>query len=279
MAAFCTPEFALVLDPNESIELAQPKIFRALVRNVGEILQNSCSSPSGKLPRNLSALPDRVLTFDILRKIGLNARMNQHFSWVTRLAVAVSLYASISACAQLNGSAPSAHQASNAQAPNSVNSSEISKTRRIEEALEQSVSAAGSSLSQILENRSQLVLQALSLLGVNYKFGGNSPETGLDCSGLVRLVYNRTIGAVLPRRAEDISRQSQTIEAQALQPGDLVFFNTLKRAFSHVGIYIGNGQFIHAPSSGGVVRVEDMSKTYWQQRFNGARRIPGAENQ
>jgi len=119
----------------------------------------------------------------------------------------------------------------------------------------------------------ELVLRALSLLGVNYKFGGSSPDTGLDCSGLVRHVFREAVGLVLPRRAEEISRAGQTIDSSQLKPGDLVFFNTLRRTFSHVGIYIGNDQFVHAPSSGGAVRVEHMSKQYWAQRFNGARRL------
>ena len=123
----------------------------------------------------------------------------------------------------------------------------------------------------------ELVLRALSLLGVNYRFGGNSPDTGLDCSGLVRHVFREAVGVVLPRRAEEMSRAGSSVDTSQLAPGDLVFFNTLRRTFSHVGIYIGNGQFVHAPSSGGGVRVEHLSKQYWTQRFNGARRLV-AEN-
>jgi cell wall-associated NlpC family hydrolase len=123
--------------------------------------------------------------------------------------------------------------------------------------------------------RSELVLRAMTLLGVGYKFGGNSPELGLDCSGFVRLVVKDALGKVLPRRSVEISEASTEIKSQELKPGDLVFFNTLKRAFSHVGIYIGNNQFIHAPSSGGVVRIETLDKQYWNDRFNGARRIVG----
>ncbi len=119
----------------------------------------------------------------------------------------------------------------------------------------------------------ELVLRALSLLGVDYKFGGNTPETGLDCSGLVRHVFREAAGLVLPRRAEEISRAGEVIKRDQLLPGDLVFFNTLRRAFSHVGIYVGEGRFIHAPSTGGEVRVESLSAKYWQRRFNGARRV------
>jgi cell wall-associated NlpC family hydrolase len=120
---------------------------------------------------------------------------------------------------------------------------------------------------------SELVLRAMTLLGINYKFGGNTPETGFDCSGFVRYVFKEAFGVTLPRRAEEISQKGQRIGVEQLVPGDLVFFNTLKRTFSHVGIYIGNNQFVHAPSSGGGVRVENIDKSYWQTRFDGARRL------
>jgi cell wall-associated NlpC family hydrolase len=120
---------------------------------------------------------------------------------------------------------------------------------------------------------SELVLRAMTLLGINYKFGGNTPETGFDCSGLVRYVFKEAFGLNLPRRAEEISQKGQRITVDQLVPGDLVFFNTLKRTFSHVGIYIGNNQFVHAPSSGKSVTVENIDKTYWQTRFDGARRL------
>ncbi len=123
----------------------------------------------------------------------------------------------------------------------------------------------------------ELVLRTLSLLGVNYRFGGNSPDTGLDCSGLVRHVFREAVGLVLPRRAEEISHRGERIEPAQLKPGDLVFFNTLRRAFSHVGVYIGNNQFVHAPSSGGSVRIERMDQVYWSRRFDGARRIELAQ--
>lgn len=118
-----------------------------------------------------------------------------------------------------------------------------------------------------------LVMRALSLLGVNYKRGGDSPQTGLDCSGLVHFVFHDTLGLKLPRRSEEISRVGETVQRTDLQPGDLVFYNTLRRTFSHVGIYLGEGRFIHAPASGGSVRIENMDLPYWLQRFNGARRM------
>ena len=122
---------------------------------------------------------------------------------------------------------------------------------------------------------SELVVNAMGFLGVPYKWGGNSAETGLDCSGLVVSVYKQTIGLLLPRQAEQQAAATQKIDETDLQPGDLVFFNTMRRAFSHVGIYVGNGNFIHAPRAGAEVRVESMGGSYWQKRFDGARRVMG----
>lgn len=119
----------------------------------------------------------------------------------------------------------------------------------------------------------EVLVNALSLTGIQYKYGGNSPETGFDCSGFVRYVYQQTSSLTLPHGAHAISQLGKTIPKSELQPGDLVFFNTLKTTFSHVGIYLGNNRFIHSPSSGGGVRVEDMQTSYWTNRFNGAQRI------
>ena len=120
---------------------------------------------------------------------------------------------------------------------------------------------------------SELVIQAMGLLGVPYKKGGTSEEKGFDCSGFVRHMYEKSVGLVLPRRAEEQAKVTEEISRSELKPGDLVFFNTLKRTFSHVGIYVGDGKFIHAPRPGKAVRVDDMREAYWQQRFNGARRV------
>jgi hypothetical protein len=136
---------------------------------------------------------------------------------------------------------------------------------------------APSVAASILDPGAEVVLRALSLLGVDYRYGGNTPDTGLDCSGLVRLVFHDALGLPLPRRSEEISRVGGTIQRTDLQPGDLVFFNTLRRAFSHVGIYIGNGQFVHAPSTGGSIRVDRLDRDYWVRRFDGARRLLTAE--
>jgi cell wall-associated NlpC family hydrolase len=127
---------------------------------------------------------------------------------------------------------------------------------------------------QVRETASELVMQAMNFLGVPYRLGGSSAEQGFDCSGFTRYVFEHSIGLVLPRRAHEQATQAglAPVARHELKPGDLVFFNTMRRAFSHVGIYIGDGRFIHAPATGGEVRVEDMRVAYWTRRFNGARR-------
>lgn len=124
---------------------------------------------------------------------------------------------------------------------------------------------------------SELVVNAMGFLGVPYKRGGNSAETGFDCSGFVRAMYEQTVGLLLPRRADQQAAATQVIDKKELQPGDLVFFNTMRRNFSHVGIYVGDGKFIHSPRSGSEIRVEDMGVAYWKRRFNGARRVTSTE--
>lgn len=119
-----------------------------------------------------------------------------------------------------------------------------------------------------------LITQAMDLLGVPYKRGGTSEAAGFDCSGFVRHLYEKSVGRLLPHRAEEQARSTEVIDRAELQPGDLVFFNTMKRTFSHVGIYLGDGKFIHSPRTGKSVKVDDMRSAYWQKRFNGARRVP-----
>lgn len=128
------------------------------------------------------------------------------------------------------------------------------------------MSRAASSMESTLD-------RALDFIGIRYKRGGNSPETGFDCSGFVRYIYNETLGLVLPHNAKAISEEGDRVEKTDLKPGDLVFFNTMRRAFSHVGIYLGDNLFVHAPRSGARVRIEDMSDRYWSRRYNGARRV------
>jgi hypothetical protein len=125
----------------------------------------------------------------------------------------------------------------------------------------------------VVDRTADLVDTAFSFLGVPYRRGGNTAESGFDCSGFVRAIYTQTIGYLLPRRAEEQAAATETIDRTELKPGDLVFFNTMRRAFSHVGIYIGEGKFIHAPKPGATVRVENLDGSYWQRRFDGARRV------
>lgn len=118
-----------------------------------------------------------------------------------------------------------------------------------------------------------VILQGLKLVGINYRFGGNDEDSGLDCSGFVRLVFKDTVGMLLPRSAREMSEVGERVDSKDLKPGDLVFFNTMKRAFSHVGIYLGDNYFLHAPRAGAEVRVENMQNSYWLKRYNGARRV------
>lgn len=123
------------------------------------------------------------------------------------------------------------------------------------------------------EAAARLVDEAMGYLGIRYRFGGTSPETGLDCSGLVLNVFRNALGLDLPRTARAMAGLGDRIGRQELQPGDLVFFNTMRRTFSHVGIYLGEDKFVHAPSSGGRVRIESIRTRYWAERFTGARRL------
>lgn len=120
---------------------------------------------------------------------------------------------------------------------------------------------------------SNLASTALNQLGIKYKFGGNLPSTGFDCSGLVKYAAEKSLGLKLPRRSSEIARLGQQVNRKDLQVGDLVFFNTLGHRNSHVGIYLGDQKFVHSPRSGSVVRIEDMTVAYWSKRYNGARRL------
>jgi NlpC/P60 family len=123
------------------------------------------------------------------------------------------------------------------------------------------------------DKASHLVENAMGFLGAPYRRGGNSADTGFDCSGFVRAMYENTVGTLLPRRASEQAAATQIIDKSQLKPGDLVFFNTMRQAFSHVGIYVGDNKFIHSPKPGAQVRVEDMRVAYWERRFTGARRV------
>ncbi|EKS72841.1 MULTISPECIES: C40 family peptidase [Caballeronia] len=136
---------------------------------------------------------------------------------------------------------------------------------------------AKSFLSGVASKAGDVVVGALNMIGVRYRWGGNTPDSGLDCSGFVRYVFQDTLGMTLPRRAEEMSRVGEKVTVSDLKPGDLVFFNTMRRSFSHVGIYIGDNKFVHSPSTGSTIRVDDMEDGYWEKRFQGARRIENAQ--
>jgi cell wall-associated NlpC family hydrolase len=139
--------------------------------------------------------------------------------------------------------------------------------------LTDSLPATPSFMSRAVSSVEGTLDRALDFIGIRYKRGGSSPETGFDCSGFVRYVYNETLGLVLPHNAKAISQSGENVDKNELKPGDLVFFNTMRRTFSHVGIYLGDNLFVHAPRSGARVRIEDMTDRYWSRRYNGARRV------
>ena len=119
----------------------------------------------------------------------------------------------------------------------------------------------------------EITLYALGLIDTGYRFGGKNPEAGLDCSGMVAYIVEHISGRRLPHNAAQIAERTRPIEVDELRPGDLVFFNTLKRRHSHMGIYIGDGRFVHAPNSRGRVRVERLANRYFAQRIDGARTL------
>ena len=141
-------------------------------------------------------------------------------------------------------------------------------------AADESLSERASPQPQLqLADGSEIVLRALGLLGRPYRFGGSDPQHGFDCSGLVRHVFHAVRGQILPRRSNQIGRLGEPVAPDALAVGDLVFFNTLGDAYSHVAIYIGDRRFVHAPAQRGLVRIETMDEPYWRGRYDGARRI------
>ncbi|KVF78849.1 C40 family peptidase [Burkholderia diffusa] len=160
---------------------------------------------------------------------------------------------------------------------NVTNSTQIGSNSSLQQTSAQpSSGGAKSFLAGMAGKAGDVVVGALNMIGVRYRWGGNSPDSGLDCSGFVRYVFQDTLGMSLPRRAEEMSRVGEKVSMSNLKPGDLVFFNTMRRTFSHVGIYIGDNKFVHSPSTGSTVRVDDLDSGYWEKRFTGARRIESA---
>lgn len=133
--------------------------------------------------------------------------------------------------------------------------------------------------NQARDFASEAVIGAMAFLGLPYTRGGSTAEGGFDCSGFTRYVFKNTLGLLLPRSAEQQAQMSslQPVAAEELRPGDLVFFNTVRKAFSHVGIYVGDGRFVHSPREGAAVRLDNMSQSYWATRFDGARRAPAQQ--
>ncbi|OZI23393.1 hypothetical protein CAL26_08025 [Bordetella genomosp. 9] len=127
--------------------------------------------------------------------------------------------------------------------------------------------------SSAATDNTMLAGEALNYLGIRYRSGGGTPSTGFDCSGLVGYVAEQSLGLKLPRTAAEMFQVGMPVARNDLQVGDLVFFNTMGRRYSHVGIYLGEDRFVHSPSKGGVVRIERMDMAYWSARYNGARRI------
>jgi hypothetical protein len=130
------------------------------------------------------------------------------------------------------------------------------------------------------ERSAAMVVDAMSFLDVRYRAGGNRAEEGFDCSGFTRHLFASNLGIRLPRRSHEQAAAAGlvAVRREELMPGDLVFFNTMRHMFSHVGIYVGDGRFIHAPRAGAAVRIEDMKVSYWARRFDGARRIAAASD-
>ncbi len=124
----------------------------------------------------------------------------------------------------------------------------------------------------------ELINRAMEVIGVRYRWDAELPQSGLDGSSFVGYVFKDKLGFLLPRKSTQMSRVGKPIGRDELQPGDLVFFNTMRLTFSHVGIYVGDNKFIHSPSKGTTVRVDDLGSMYWDKRFDGARRLDGSDN-
>ncbi len=121
----------------------------------------------------------------------------------------------------------------------------------------------------------RIIDRAQDLIGIRYRRSGDQPQTGFDCSGFVGYVYREGLGLILPRASREISKAGTPVSKDELEAGDLGFFNTMRHAFSHVGIYLGDNLFVHAPRTGETVRIDDLQGRYWAKRYSGARRVSG----
>jgi len=190
-----------------------------------------------------------------------------------------SLFAALILLASLQAGQSMAQtvERSNGDAVTEPSTSLEAPTSRFKAATNKLTSSVNSMSASVVGSTESLIDNAMQLIGVRYRWGGNTPQSGLDCSGFVRYVFNDTFGFLLPRKSSQISKVGLVVGKEELRPGDLVFFNTMRHAFSHVGIYVGDNKFIHAPSKGKSIRVDDMTKVYWEKRYNGARRMEGFE--
>jgi cell wall-associated NlpC family hydrolase len=187
-----------------------------------------------------------------------------------------SLCSALLAAAWPSQAAPDVPSKASAVASNAAAGDDLDKllmARGLLDRVQQAGSVATAKVENVASAAGEIVLSAMGFLGLPYKRGGNSFDTGFDCSGFVKALYAQTLGKVLPRTSAEQAAQTTTITKDELQPGDLVFFNTMRRAFSHVGIYVGEGKFIHSPKPGAQVRIESMNAGYWDKRYDGARRV------
>ena len=194
----------------------------------------------------------------------------------SNILLRASLCSALLAAASALQAAPDVASKASTVATNNNASDDLDKlllARGLIERVQQVGNAAATHVDNVTSAAGDIVVSAMGVLGLPYKRGGNSFDTGFDCSGFVKALYAQTLGKVLPRSAAEQAAQTTTIEKEELQPGDLVFFNTMRRAFSHVGIYVGEGKFIHSPKPGAQVRIEDMHTGYWDKRYDGARRV------
>lgn len=137
--------------------------------------------------------------------------------------------------------------------------------------LEDSDSAEVRDLSQV---SNEVIIRAISLVGTPYRYGGTQPETGFDCSGLIGFVFSEAAGLKLPRTTRElIDIDAKPVDRDDLQAGDLIYFNSRGGRVSHIGIYVGEGRFVHAPSTGGLVRIDKLNTPYWTKFYVGAKRV------
>ena len=197
---------------------------------------------------------------------------------INRLFLFVFLTASVAGCAIFTGSPESAapvatavvssRASARAQAHGSDSAAEAPTTSDARDS-----GRAAPEISALHSASPDALFSALAALGIDYHYGGHSPATGFDCSGLVAHVFHNAYGINIPAQTGAQSRLGKPIDLRQIETGDLVFYNTQGQPNTHVGIYIGDNRFINAPRTGAAVRIENMRSTYWKTRFNGARRV------